>query len=205
MAHDTLSRNAVLVGLCALIPLPWLDGFIARRLCRRNWQVVATAMGHTLDDAALQTLTEDKRSLVMGCLIGLFWWPIRKIFRTFFYFLTVKDAVDWGIETALRGEMVRRALAAGALPARAEAVRLAMDAAFVDHRHSPLTRLALRQPNPPLAWPAGSDPLTGTVGWLAQVGGGALVLARFDAQLQPAPSALLSAANGPGAPVPEVV
>ena len=179
MAHATLSRNAVLVGLCALIPLPWVDDYVARRLCRRSWGAMAADL-------------------------GLFWWPIRKMFRTFFYFLTVKDAVDWGIETALRGEMVRRALAAGALPARASMVRLAMDAAFVDHRHSPLTRWALRQLNPPLAWPAGSDPLTGAVGWLAQAGGGALVLARFEAAVA-APEALLAAPGVPAAPTPEVV
>jgi hypothetical protein len=202
MAHTTLSRNAILVGLCALIPLPWIDGYLARGLCRRSWQEMATAMGHPMDDTALHALTDDKGSMVIGCLVGLFWWPIRKVFRTFFYFLTVKDAVDWGIETALRGEMVRRALLMGLLPGQADAVRTAMDGAFVNHRHSPITRWALRQPNPPLSWSAGGDPFTGTVGWLAQVGGGALVLDRFTAMLHAPPAAAPAALPAPDAPAP---
>ena len=182
MPESKLARNAIGVGLCALIPLPWIDELAKRALLRSSFRDLGLTLARPLPSAVVSTLAEDRTSLLLGCLVALVWWPIKKIFRTILYFLTIKDLLDWMCEAALRGEMVRMALSRGLLPERAAEVRDAMDAVIEAHTASPVTRVLLRHPRPPVIWPAGSSQVYGLLGNLVAQAGGGKMLPAFEAR-----------------------
>lgn len=181
-APPALARNAVGVGLAALIPVPLLDEAVRRRLLRSSYTSAAADAGVALDEATVRLLAEDRGSFAVAVLVALFWWPIRKLFRTVLYFLTLKDVLDWTTEAALRAEMVYLAAARGLLPGAAGPVRDAMDEVLGRHRYSPVSRPLLLGERAEIAWPGGVQ-LTGFVGRLCWLGGGGHLLERWIARL----------------------
>ncbi len=138
MPRRHVAHQAVLVALAGLIPFPFVDTWIQNRL--RAGLVAKLGHHHDLplSSAHIRTLSSHRHNLLLGCMVGMVWWPIKKLFRKVIYVLTIKDAIDAATDTWLRGEMVRRALRAGALPLQADGVRTAMDAALKTHARSPL-------------------------------------------------------------------
>lgn len=182
--NPEIPRYALFCGLCALIPLPWIDQVLERRARRRLYTMVAEGRGATLDEASLHVLTEDRSSMVLGCLVVAFLWPLKKLFRTFLYVLTLKDVVDGVALAAHRAKMIDLALARGLLPARASEVRGEIDAVLSRWRWSPVSRVLMGHERPVAEWLPVEDGLTGVVGALHRHGGGALVLADFTARLE---------------------
>ncbi len=176
---------AVLCGLCVLIPLPLLDGWVERRITRNIYAGVAKDHGMEIEPGALHVLTQDRSSILMGCLYSVFIWPIKKLFSTIFFLLVVKQVID-GVANALhRAEMIRHALAEGLLPpgegqaVEAERVRTAMDTVFATVSTSPVGRGFRRQPAPPHVDPAGKDPLVRVAVSVHRFGGGRFVTEKF--------------------------
>lgn len=194
--HELLARSALGVGLAALIPLPFVDELVRRRLLRAAFRAAAADEGVALGPAELRVLVGERGSVLLAVLKAVLIWPIKKLFRTLIYALTVKDALDWTTEAALRAEMIHMAAGAGALPARAVEVRRWMDEILARHRTSPVSRWLLRLERPPMRWPRGADPLLGGVGRLVEAGGGGLVLARFEARLRDQSSTSLLGSSG---------
>lgn len=184
MGRQTISINALFVGLCALLPVPFLDDLLRRTMMRGAYQSIADGCGVQLQPEQLDTLTKGPSLKMLGCLLGVVWYPIKKLSRKILYFFAIKDALDWTTEAAIRGELVRRALAQGALPDHTDAVRRAMDIAWGAHGGSPITRTVLMSRHDELDWQASEGAAVPVVRVLARRGAGALVIARFEEELQ---------------------
>lgn len=127
--------------------------------------------------AASRTLSELRGSFFPGCLWILLVYPAKKLFRTLFYFLTVKQCLDEAALTLVQGEMVREALGDGHLPNEAEAARVAMDAVLDEESASPIGRW-LR-----LAAVGARRPGGGLLGFLRGRAGEAVLVPKFSARL----------------------
>lgn len=180
-ARVRVTHYALLAGLTALVPLPYLDAWLERRAHRAMYRAILEDAGHPFDHAALDTLTEDRSSLLVGCLGVAFIWPIKKLFRTFFYFLTIKDLIDGTAEATLRAAMVRVALAR--LPTGARAVRDAMEHTLDRHQYSPVSRWFFRGHRPVTEWVANGGRVDRFVGWVYQKAGGGVILTVFVQRL----------------------
>ena len=192
--RQLISVNAIFVGLCALLPVPFLDDVLRRVLMRGAYQAIAERQGVHLEPAALQALTHAPPLRMLGCMGALFWYPVKKLSRTILYFLTVKDALDWTAEAAVRGELFSRALRRGLLPEQAATVRQAMDTAWKAHGGSPITRTLLLSQHEELDWSAGEGAAVPVVRGLARRGAAVLVIRRFEQEL----ASRQEAGAGPG-------
>lgn len=137
---SVFSRTALLAGLAALVPVPLIDELLRRFVLSRAIEEMARQRGRPLPDGAGWALSKRRSNILVGCLLAVFWWPVKKLFRTVLYFLTVKDAIDWGADAAIRLAMVRRALDRGLLPDHPDAVWKALDDTADAHVGSPVTR-----------------------------------------------------------------
>ena len=184
-----IARYTLLCGLTPLIPIPFLDEWVERSIRRQLYKEVAAQRGVTLDESALDVLTEDRASMLVGCLVVAVKWPIKKLFRTFFYFLTIKDVIDYAARAAHYGAMLDAAIVHG-VPAsgmgakRSRQVRADMDVTLDRFRWSPVSRILMRGERTEAEWIAGDDPLAKAVTWLFRAGGGGPLLASFQSRLK---------------------
>lgn len=177
-----LAAKAFGIGLTPIIPLPILDELVRAFLLRRGIQQVAAEMGVMLPSVSIQRLARERKGCVLGCLIGVLWWPIRKFFRTVLYFLTIKECMDTMAEGAVRIEMVRRACECGALPSRTDEVRDLIFETLKSHMGSPVTGLFQHKGAP------GHIELEGrwsvrAVYWLVDASGGVATCDAFSERL----------------------
>jgi hypothetical protein len=186
--NKSLAAKAFAIGLTPIIPLPILDQLVRKWLLRRGIRQVAAEHGVTLTDKALKQLASDRRGCLIGCLIGVVWWPIRKLFRTMFYFLTIKECLDTMAEGAVRIEMIRRACETGVLPAQVEPVCEAMFQALKADMGSPVTRI-FRHKGAPGDIALEGDWSVRCVYWLVDASGGVAACSAFSERL----AALISA------------
>lgn len=178
-----IAHYAIAAGLCAFVPIPLLDAWLERKATRAMFAAIAEDAGRTLDDATLDKLVEDRSSMLLGCLGMMVVWPIKKLFRTVLYFLTIKDVVDGIAAAALRGAMVHRALASGALDTTGPAgTRSAMDATLGRWTHSPVNRVLFRGERPPAEWLVREE-AGAIVDALYRHAGGGPILADFEQRL----------------------
>lgn len=164
----------LLSGLAYLVPVPFVDDWLARRALRRALELD----GHA-DETTLQALTEDRTSALVGCLTTMVLWPIKKLFKTVLWFLTVKEVLDRTAFAANVVSLAREARTAGWLPEHAPVVRDAMEVALGRTNWSPVTRVLTRQARPPLADPPEATGLGQLALGLRRHGGGALVTEKF--------------------------
>lgn len=178
-----LAPWALLCGLTALVPVPFVDAWLERRFTAAMFRRVAETHGQPLPDDAARVLTEDRSSVALGCLYVVVVWPLKKLFRTVFYFLTVKDVLDGITRAAHRATFVDVAYAEGLLPGHASDVRGVMDGLLDKVRHSPVTRPLYRQERPALPFPPAPGFAARVVHALQRQGGGGLLLAQFHERL----------------------
>ncbi|MCB9758693.1 MAG: hypothetical protein H6739_02540 [Alphaproteobacteria bacterium] len=186
MSRSKIAHYGLLSGLCPLIPLPFVDEWVLRRVRAALFVELLQAQGVSEAGANADTLSEDTRAFFPGCLWGAFLYPIRKLFRTVLFFLLIKDCLDQATETLHRGQMVLLAAERGLLPAHTAEVRAHMDQACRDQSISPINRFLLRKQRPALPDRLHGerlDPLSGLAAWLQAEGGGGIVIPAFDALL----------------------
>lgn len=106
-----LVTHAVLVGLTPLIPIPFVDDLVKSHLLRRMTRGLAATRGRALEAKAIETLTEDRGGCMRGCIVQVFVYPLKKIFRKIFFFLEWKRAVDLTSQTYHKGYLIDYALA----------------------------------------------------------------------------------------------
>lgn len=179
--NPRVAHLALLAGLAALVPIPLLDGWLARRAHRAIYAHVGSSRGRALDDSTLDALSNDRSSLVAGCLSLVLLWPLKKLFRTVFYFLTIKDVIDWAAEASVRAAMVHAALPH--LPHDAERVRGTMEATLGRWHLSPLTRTVMRGPRPDGEWLTDGHAAGRAVRWVYVRAGGHAIVADFSQRL----------------------
>ncbi len=181
MARKLVAQHAWLVALAGLIPFPFVDAWIQDALRRQLVRSLAKHHNAELEGQHVEILVRQNNNLLWGCFQGVVWWPIKKIIKKLVYILTVKDAADAAADTFIRGEMLRRALAAGVLPTRATEVRAVIDDVLATHTRSPLFG--------PKAKPTRAMPSTAEVWYvnvadtIARLGGATAALAAFDGRL----------------------
>ncbi len=171
--------HVIASALCVFIPLPILDDIAARQCMSAAVRALATHHAIELPKAAVHALTEDRRHVLVGCLLAVVWWPIKKLFRTFFFFLTVKDVIDTLAVVSHRLDLIDAAMAARLLPDHAVKVRVEIDAVLARHRTSPVMRALFGYERPDLPHPTPEDALGRALHHNARFGGGALVRADF--------------------------
>ncbi|HSN88776.1 MAG TPA: hypothetical protein VL025_18575 [Thermoanaerobaculia bacterium] len=148
-AFRRLTFWSVLGGLCPLIPVPFMDDWALERVQRRMIQEIdrEEKIGLTAEDMKILAGGEDPRWA--GC-VGTVAWALRevtgailgKLFRTVFYFLTVRRSVRRSAETLHLGYLVLCAARLG--ETRARVVRAAILATLQEMNtraiHRTLTR-----------------------------------------------------------------
>lgn len=124
--HDvTLGAYAIPAGLTPLLPIPFVDAVIARRLHRAMFSRVAKEHGRSLSKDEQLALTEaPKRSVferVRGAAGSLVVYPVRWIFRHVVIALAAKDVTDLAAKTYVYGLAFDLAMSEGWLDAHGAA------------------------------------------------------------------------------------
>jgi hypothetical protein len=122
----------VLTGLTPLIPLPFVDDLARDHFRRRLVTELAALRGVPLPPQVLQPLTSEPGGcFAVGCLGQVLLYPFKLIFRTLFFFLEWKRALDLTSHTYHYGYLVDCALREGYLgpiaPRNTAEVRAAID------------------------------------------------------------------------------
>jgi uncharacterized protein (DUF697 family) len=106
----------VLAGLCPLIPIPFIDdviiGKLRNRMIRGQLDVAGLEPGPR--QVNLITYIEPEIKL-LGCLFGVAWMVIKKIFRKVIFLFALKDCVDHASRMVHHGWLVQYALTTGTL------------------------------------------------------------------------------------------
>jgi hypothetical protein len=189
-----ICQDAAVVGALALLPVPLLDSWLQGRVLEALYVRLGKTHGTPLAPETVHALTGFRGSYLLGCLSGVVWWPIKKLFRKIIYVFAIKDAFDGAADAGLRAEMVRRALVAGALPSKVEGVRTLMDRCLREHGGSPVWGAAGGQRA--VACFEGGGAVSKGVAALVQRGKGAAVLARFDEGLAVLPDDEVASSPG---------
>jgi hypothetical protein len=106
---------AILAGICALSPIPFIDDLFIGAIRRRVLGRIFQAHGAALTWSQRRALTRGHRGCLVGCLVAVVVYPVRKIFRKIFYFLAVKEAVDVASRLLHESWLVEHALSRGCL------------------------------------------------------------------------------------------
>ncbi len=108
---------SVLSGLCPLIPIPFVDDLIQGQI--RQHFVRKQLRDANLDPSgeAQKILTRDNSGCALGCVISTVLYPIEKIFKKIFIFLSIKSCVDVASLVFHYGYLRRFALEKGLLDA----------------------------------------------------------------------------------------
>lgn len=181
MNHQMIARQAILVGLAALLPIPFIDIWLQGRLRAELTRGLARHHDVAVEPETVRVLSAVKHNLLVGCVLGVFWWPIKKLLRKIVYILAVKDAFDALADTLIRGWMLDHAFARGLPSDSAPRVREAMDEALGEHARSPLwgPRTSVSDAPHIKAPPDTHRVLL----WIARRGGADASLARFEVLL----------------------
>lgn len=112
-----LTFFSVLAGLCPLLPVPFLDDWALERVQRRMVRELGESRDLELTDAEVRILAgEGERRLWPGLLKGTALAAregarrvLRKVFKTVFYLLLLRDGVHRAVETFVQGYLFLRA------------------------------------------------------------------------------------------------
>lgn len=136
-----LARYALLVALCALIPVPLVDRWVENALRRRLVRHQARRHGLELPVEAVRVLGDAPSGGCLGLLRAVVLWPIKKLLNTVLFVFSVKGIADTLSEVVHRALMLEEAIEAGWLGSEPpERIREAMDRALAHVDTRPLER-----------------------------------------------------------------
>jgi hypothetical protein len=115
-AFRRLTFFSVLGGLCPLIPVPFMDDWALEQVQRRMVWEIGRDEGRGWSSGEVKILAGGDDAVRMGCL-GRTVWAVRevtgailgKLFRTVFYFLTIRRSARRSAEILQLGYLVRHA------------------------------------------------------------------------------------------------
>lgn len=166
----SLVTFSLLTGLCALIPIPFLDDWALKWMRRRAALDACRRQGVQVSDLEIELLANgDGRFDATGCLKGCFLgaliktmvYVVKKIFqkalRTVLFFLTLRSMLNNFSQTFHEVFLLRHALSLGTLPSGATSdyprpqaedprqqafhLRRAVEAAYGAIDHGPFTKI----------------------------------------------------------------
>ena len=109
-------RYAVLAGLCPLLPIPFLDNVLVGMFRSRMIRGQVRDAGLEPDPLQADLLAFEPQPIrLLGCLLGLIWMVVKKIFRKLVYIFAVKDCVDTTSMVMHHGWLFQYALDQGIL------------------------------------------------------------------------------------------
>ncbi len=115
-ASRRVLRYAVLAGLCPLIPIPFLDDVLAGMFRARMIRGLVADAGLRPEPLQADLLAFEPLPIrLLGCLFGLIWAVVRKLFRKIVYIFAVKDCVDTASRVMHHGWLFQYALTEGIL------------------------------------------------------------------------------------------
>lgn len=116
--QNTLITHAVLTGLTPLIPIPFVDDMVYMHFLRSMVQQLGTERGAILTPEVVQALTAQRRGgCPLGCVVNLLLFPLKYIFRKFFFFIELKRMADIISRTYYFGFLIDTALRDGQITA----------------------------------------------------------------------------------------
>ncbi len=148
-----LTFYSILGGLCPLIPVPFMDDWALSQVQRRMIGELARRAGVALTEEEPKILAGAEDPGWRGCL-GTIVWAFRevtgailgKLFRTVFYFLTIRRSVRRSAETLHLGYLFDYALRLepAVSPERARAIRAAVVKTLAEVDAQPIHRTLFR-------------------------------------------------------------
>lgn len=148
-----LTFYSILGGLCPLIPVPFMDDWALAQVQRRMVWELARNAGVALAPQEAKTLAGAEDPGWRGCL-GTIGWALRevtgailgKLFRTVFYFLTIRRSVRRSAETLHLGYLFAHALRLepAVSQERARAIRAAVVKTLAEVDAQPVYRTLFR-------------------------------------------------------------
>lgn len=140
-----VATHSVVAGLCPLIPVPFVDDMIIRRITRRMHTRLFAAHGLTLSPAGAKALSAAPTGWVRGAATTVAWMPVRRLLRKAVIVMAVKDCADVASSVFHDGWLVAHLLERGPRPdlgstRQLEKVRKAMLETYRDIDPAPLRR-----------------------------------------------------------------
>jgi uncharacterized protein (DUF697 family) len=89
-----VAAYSALAGLCPLIPLPYVDDFLIRRVTRRMHSALYDAHGLFLSTSGERVLTEAPSVWLRGAATSVALFPVRRLLRKVVYLLAIRDCAD---------------------------------------------------------------------------------------------------------------
>lgn len=105
-AHHVILLHSVLVPMCRLIPIPFLDDIVQEQLERRHVTGICKAHGRQLSGHEVKSLCGHDGGggcSCLGCLLYVPLLPFKKILRKILYFLEWKATIDLAARTYIEG------------------------------------------------------------------------------------------------------
>lgn len=104
---------SVLGGLCPLIPVPFIDDIILGFIKRRMVETLLMLHGHKPVSKQVKALSREPGGCPLGCLWAVVVYPLTKILKKVFYFLSIKGCVDVASTMLHRGYLLHHVLSNG--------------------------------------------------------------------------------------------
>lgn len=112
-ARNLVAAHCAVAGLCPLIPIPFVDDMIIKRIHWRMNTKLAQLHDIHLTRRSNRVLTTRESSLLSGALKSMVMWPVKKILKKIVFVFAIKSCAD--VATALfhEGWLMARALEQG--------------------------------------------------------------------------------------------
>lgn len=89
-----VATHSAIAGLCPLIPVPFVDDMIIRRISRSMFTSLFEAHGHQLEPAGAKVLGKTPAGWVRGAATSVALMPLKRLVRKVVYVLAIKDCAD---------------------------------------------------------------------------------------------------------------
>ncbi len=109
-ATRKIAAHCAMAGLCPLIPIPFVDDMIIKRIHRRLVRELFEQHELRLSPEGAKTLTSRESRFLAGALKSIVFWPIKKILRKVVYVLAIKSCADVAAAMFHEGWLMARAL-----------------------------------------------------------------------------------------------
>ena len=141
-----VATHSAIAGLCPLIPLPYVDDLLIRRVTRRMCGVLYEAHGLHLTPASARALTRAPTHWLRGAATSVALFPVRKLLRKVVYVMAINDCAQVASSVFHDGWLLARLLERGPQarsledPRYLHKVRNAMLQTYADINPAPLRR-----------------------------------------------------------------
>lgn len=138
-ARTQIATHCAMGGLCPLIPVPFVDDMLIKRVHKRMVRKICAQHDIHLNDDSLELLIVKESSLFSSAAKAVLWWPVKKVLRKLILVWAIKGCADVAASLYHEGWLLARALEQGYVeiePLRAQdeqAIKRLRDAILAAH------------------------------------------------------------------------